>query len=47
MWKVSYAAGMTTMWGMCGGDIVLELFCRHGVVPSNDDVELLRYVWHC
>ncbi|XP_047056689.1 trafficking protein particle complex subunit 4-like [Lolium rigidum] len=33
---------MATMRGTRGGDAVLELFCRRGVVPSNDDAELLR-----
>ncbi|KAK1614600.1 hypothetical protein QYE76_020117 [Lolium multiflorum] len=33
---------MATMRGARGGEAVLELFCRRGVVPSNDDAELLR-----
>ncbi|KAM0879235.1 hypothetical protein ACQ4PT_034373 [Festuca glaucescens] len=33
---------MATMRGVRGGDAVLELFYRRGVVPSNDGAELLR-----
>jgi hypothetical protein len=32
------------MRSACGGVAVLELVCRRGVVPSNGDAELLRYV---
>jgi hypothetical protein len=42
LWKFSRAAGMATMQGVRGGDAVLELFGRRGVVSSNDGAELLR-----
>jgi hypothetical protein len=42
LWKFSCAAGMATMRAVRGGDAVLELFGRRGVVSSNDGAELLR-----